>query len=247
MKKIAAVVLALVMVLLCLSGCSNNNKPTHYTDAENLEVKLYPNSKDGETFASGINAIQIIINTPNVESGAGEIAIYKSSNDELIAVYDVRLDNKEIYMNTGTDPAYAQIIIPIPEDKTFEAGESYYVTMDEKCFYVDDIKGYTEAAEKGDWEFTIANYGYDGNVAEMPITYLSGTTVSIPIKLADEAVQAILLYDNVSVVSAERRALSESGTFEIETLQAGTATISVMFLDKDGYNIDTLGFSITVK
>lgn len=246
MKKIAAAALALVMVLLCFSGCANN-KPTRYTDAENLEVKLYPNSTDGEVFASGINAIQIIINTPNVESGAGEIAIYKSSNDELIAKYDVRLDNKEIYMNTGTNPAFAQVIIPIPEDKHFESGESYYVTMDEKCFYINDIVGYTEAVAKGEWEFTIADYGYDGNIADMPIEYLTDTTVSIPIKLAEDAVQAILLYDNVSVVSADRRALSESGTFELKTLNAGTATISVMFLDKDGYAVDTLGFSITVK
>ena len=71
MKKFAAAALALVMVLLCFSGCANNKK-TFYTDKDNFEMKLYPN---GEKVASGLTAVQIIVNTPNVEAGAGEIAI----------------------------------------------------------------------------------------------------------------------------------------------------------------------------
>ena len=81
----------------------------------------------------------------------------------------------------------------------------------------------------------------------MPITYLVGSTVSVPVKLGDNAVHAVLLYDNVSVLNSDLRELSESGTFEIETLSAGTSTISIMFLDENGMYVDTLGFTITVK
>ena len=80
MKKIAAALLALVMVLLCFSGCANNQK-TRYTDKENFEMKLYPNSENGEKFAAVLNAVQVVLNTQNVEAGVGEIAIYKASND----------------------------------------------------------------------------------------------------------------------------------------------------------------------
>ena len=58
---------------------------------------------------------------------------------------------------------------------------------------------------------------------------------------------SILLFDNVSVVSAEQRALSENGTFKLATVGEGTATISVMFLDEDGMHVETLGFTVTVK
>ena len=167
MKKFVAAALALVMVLLCFSGCANNKK-TFYTDKDNFEMKLYPN---GEKVASGLTAVQIIVNTPNVEAGAGEIAIYKASDDELMVKYDMRLDGKKIYINTSSDPAYSQIIVPLPADKCFESGESYYVTMDEKFIYVDDIKGSTKKVEKGEWEFTVANYGYDGNLWEAPFPF----------------------------------------------------------------------------
>ena len=138
MKKIAAALLALVMVLLCFSGCANNQK-TRYTDKENFEMKLYPNSENGEKFAAGLNAVQVVLNTPNVEAGVGEIAIYKASNDELMVKYDMRLDNKKIFINTSKNPAYAQIIVFLPEDQCFESGETYYVTMDDDFIYVDDF------------------------------------------------------------------------------------------------------------
>ena len=243
MRKIAAVMLALIMVLLCFSGCANNKKTT-YTDKENFEMKLYPS---GGKVASGLTAVQIVLNTPNVEAGTGEIAIYKSSNDELLAKYDMRIDNKNIYINTSKDPAYAQIIVPLPTDKYFESGESYYVTMDDKFIYVDDIKDSTVGVAKGEWEFTVADYGYDGNIFEMANTYLVGDTINLPIKLGDNAAHAILLYDNVSVVGADLRELDENGTFTLKTLSEGTSVISVMFLDKDGMYIETLGFTVTVK
>lgn len=246
MKKIAAALLALVMVLLCFSGCANNQK-TRYTDKENFEMKLYPNSENGEKFAAGLNAVQVVLNTPNVEAGVGEIAIYKASNDELMVKYDMRLDNKKIFINTSKNPAYAQIIVFLPEDQCFESGETYYVTMDDDFIYVDDIKDSTKGVAKGEWEFTIADYGYDGNISEMPTTYLAGDTIEIPIKLGDNAAHAVLLFDNVSVLNANRRELNASGTFTLDTLSTGTSTVSVMFLDKDGMFIETLGFSVTVK
>mgnify|MGYP004562975085 CR=1 FL=1 len=91
------------------------------------------------------------------------------------------------------------------------------------------------------------DYGYDGNISEMPSTYLAGDTIEIPIKLGDNAAHAVLLFDNVSVLNANRRELNASGTFTLDTLSAGTSTVSVMFLDKDGMFIETLGFSVTVK
>ena len=81
----------------------------------------------------------------------------------------------------------------------------------------------------------------------MPTTYLAGDTIEIPIKLGDNATHAVLLFDNVSVLNANRRELNASGTFTLDTLSAGTSTVSVMFLDKDGMFIETLGFSVTVK
>ena len=85
------------------------------------------------------------------------------------------------------------------------------------------------------------------SISEMPITYLVGDTIEIPVAIGDEAATAVLLYDNVSVVSAEQRAKTQNGTFELEAIGEGTTTISVMFLDKDGMHIETLGFTVTVK
>ena len=95
--------------------------------------------------------------------------------------------------------------------------------------------------------FAQRNYGYDGNITEMPTVYLVGDTIEIPVAVADEAALAVLLYDNVSVVASEERAKTESGTFYLETLQAGVTTISIMFLDAEGMHIETLGFTVTVK
>lgn len=245
MKKMLAVVLGLMIVLLSVTGCARPD-PTYVT-AEDFDVEFYPMSEDGKTFAAGLTAIQIVLNTPNVEMGTGELAIYKASNDERIALYDARMDTEYIYINKGTSPAYAQLIVFLPEGQAFEAGESYYVTVDEKFFYVDDVKDFIGGIEKGDWEFTIGNYGYDGNLSEMPSTYLVGDVIEIPVAVADEAAMAILNYDNVSVVESDHRALFENGTFSLEAIQAGTTTISVMFLDEAGMHVETLGFTVTVK
>ncbi len=246
MKKITAVILALAFLLICFSGC-NQNKTTYYTDKDNFEMVLYPNSSDGKVFASGLNAVQIVMNTPNVETGNGEICIYDAADDRLMVKYDVRMDGKELYMNTSTDPAYSQVIVFLPAEECFESGKTYYVTMDEECFYIDDTKGFSGAVAKGEWQFTIADYGYDGNISEMPITYLVGDTISIPVKLGGNAVSAILMYDNVSVVNSDLRELRANGTFELETIAEGTTTVSIMFIDKDGKYIETLAFSVTIK
>ena len=81
----------------------------------------------------------------------------------------------------------------------------------------------------------------------MPSTYLVGDVIEIPVAVGDEAAQAVLLYDNVSVVSAEQRALSENGTFELNAVGEGTTTISIMFLDENGMHVETLGFTVVVK
>jgi len=246
MKKITAVILGVLLLIICFAGCAPS-KITYYTDKENFEMVLYPNSSDGKVFSAGLNAIQIVMNTPNVETGNGEICIYDAADDRLMARYDVRIDGKEVYMNTSTDPALSQVVIRLPEEEYFESGKTYYVTMGEECFYVEDIKGFSGGAKKGDWQFTIADYGYDGNISEMPITYLVGDTISIPVKLGGNAASAVVSYDNLSVVNSDLRELRENGTFELETLAAGTTTISVMFLDSDGMYIETLAFSVTVK
>ena len=246
MKKLLAVILGLMLIMLSTTGCARSTK-VYYVEPEDFEVEFYPMSTDGKTVASGLTAIQIVMNTPNAELGAGEICIFKSSTGERIARYDARMDADSVFMNSGTNPAYAQIIIFLPEGQYFEAGESYYVTMDEKFLYVDDIKGFIGEVKEGEWEFTVAEYGYDGNITEMPTTYLVGDTIESPVALAEEAELAVLTYDNVAVVSAEKRALSENGTFALDAVQAGTATISVMFLDGEGNHIETLAFSVTVK
>ncbi|MBR5310971.1 MAG: hypothetical protein IKU42_07595 [Oscillospiraceae bacterium] len=245
MKKMLAVILGLMLILLSATGCARPD-PT-YVDPEDFDVEFYPVSVEGKTFASGLTAIQIVMNTPNVELGAGEIRIFNASTGERIARYDARMDTDYIYINSGTNPAYAQLIIFLPEGQYFEAGESYYVTMDEKFIYVDDIKDFVGEVKEGEWEFTVAEFGYDGNITEMPTIYLVGDTIEIPVALADEATLAVLNYDNVAVVSAEQRALFENGTFTLEAIQAGTTAISVMFIDENGNHIETLAFTVTIK
>lgn len=245
MKKIIAIILGLMLVVLSVTGCAQSNKL--YVTEEEFEVKFYPVSEDGKTFAAGLNALQVIMNTPNVEMGVGEITVKRVSDGKEILRYDARMDTDFIYLNTGTNPAFAQVIIMLPEGETFEMGETYSVTLDEEFFYVDDIKGYIGSVSEGEWEFTIGNYGYDGNISEMPQTYLVGDVIEIPVAIADEAKMAVIMYDNVSVVSTENRAKFESGTFELNAVGEGTSTISVMFLDENGTHIETLGFTITVK
>lgn len=245
MKKIVAVILGLMLIMFSVTGCARPN-PTYVTE-EDFDVEFYPVSEDGKVFASGLTALQIVMNTPNVEMGTGEIAVTRNSDGKEIFRYDARMDTDYIFLNSGTNPAYAQLIIMLPQDECFEMGETYTVTMDEKFFYVDDIKGFVGDIHEGEWQFTIGNYGYDGNITEMPSTYLVGDTIEIPVAVADEADIAVLLYDNVSVVSAEQRARVENGTFTLDAIGEGTTTISIMFLDEDGMHIETLGFTITVK
>ena len=245
MKKMLAVILGLMLIMLSVTGCSRPDPK--YVTPEEFEVQFYPVSEDGETFASGLTALQIVMNTPNVEMGAGEIAVTRLSDGEEVFRYDARMDSDHIFLNSGTNPAYAQLIIMLPEGECFEMGESYSVTMDEKFFYVDDISGFVGDIMEGDWEFTIGSYGYDGNITDLPRTYLVGDVIEIPVAIGDEAAQAVLLYDNVSVVSAEQRALSENGTFELSAVNAGVTTVSIMFLDANGMHVETLGFTVTVK
>lgn len=251
MKKIIAVILGLMLIMLSMTGCAQPSV-THYVDSDTFEVQFYPVSTDGKTFASGLTALQIVMNTPNVEMGTGEIVLTRNSDGKEIFRYDARMDTDFIYLNSGTNPAYAQVIVMLPEGEYLEAGESYTVTMDEKFLYVDDIHkgdsdGFVGRFADCDWEFTIGNFGYDGNITEMPVTYLVGDVIEIPVAVADEAAIAVLLYDNVSVVSAEVRALTENGVFTLDAVQAGTTTISVMFLKEDGTHLETLGFTVTVK
>lgn len=245
MKKMLAVMLGLILIMLSVTGCARPDP--HYVTAEDFDIEFYPVSDEGQTFASGLTALQIVMNTPNVELGTGEIAVTRVSDGKEIFRYDARMDGDHIFLNSSTNPAYAQLIIMLPEGEVFEMGETYTVDMDEKFFYVDDVKGFVGDYLDTEWEFTIGNYGYDGNISEMPITYLVGDIIEIPVAIGDEAAQAILLYDNVSVVSAEHRALSENGVFKLDTVGEGTATISVMFLDENGMHVETLGFTVTVK
>lgn len=251
MKKIIAVILGLMLIMLSVTGCARPSV-IHHVDEDTFEVQFYPVSTDGKTFASGLTALQIVMNTPNVEMGAGEIVLTRTSDGKEIFRYDARMDTDHIYLNSNTNPAYAQVIIMLPEGECLEAGETYSVTMDEKFLYVDDIskgdsEGFVGKYTDSNWEFTIGNFGYDGNISEMPITYLVGDIIEIPVSVADEAALAVLLYDNVSVVKSELRALSENGVFTLDAIQAGTATISVMFLREDGTHLETLGFTVTVK
>ncbi len=245
MKKMLAVILGLMLIMLSVTGCSRPDP--HYVTEEDFEVQFYPVSENGETFASGLTALQVVMNTPNVEMGAGEIAVTRLSDGKEIFRYDARMDSDHIFLNSGTKPAYAQLIIMLPEGECFEMGESYSVTMDEKFFYVDDIDGFVGDIMEGDWEFTIGNYGYDGNITELPRTYLVGDTIEIPVAIADDAAIAVLLYDNVSVVSAEQRTRTQNGSFELEAIGAGNTTVSIMFVDENGMHIETLGFTVTVK
>lgn len=245
MKKMLAVILGLMLILLSATGCARPDPK--YVTPEEFDVHFYPVSDEGQTFASGLTALQIVMNTPNVELGTGEIAVTRVSDGKELFRYDARMDGDHIFLNSGVNPPYAQLIIMLPEGEAFEMGETYSVSMDEKFFYVDDIKGFVGDFQEGEWEFTIGNYGYDGNISEMPITYLVGDIIEIPVAIGDEAATAVLLYDNVSVVSAEQRAKTQNGTFELEAIGEGTTTISVMFLDKDGMHIETLGFTVTVK
>ena len=247
MKKIVAVILGLMLIMLSVTGCAKP-RTTHFVDEETISVNFYPVSKEGETFASGLTALQVVVNTPNVEMGTGEIAVTRVSDGKEIFRYDARMDTDMIYLNSGKVPnPYAQLIIMLPEGECFEMGESYTVEMDDKFFYIDDVHGFIGDYLDEEWEFTIGNYGYDGNITEMPVIYLVGDTIEIPVSIADEAVMAVLLYDNVSVVSAEQRVRVNSGTFTLDAINAGTSTISIMFIDEAGYEVETLGFTVTVK
>lgn len=246
MKKIIAVILGLMLIMLSVTGCAKP-RTTHYVDEETFEIQFYPVSTDGKVFASGLNALQVVTNTPNVEMGTGEVAVIRNSDGKEILRYDARMDTDMIFMNSGINPAFAQLIIMLPEGECFEMGESYTVEMDDKFFYIDDVHGFVGDYLEGEWEFTIGNYGYDGNISEMPSTYLVGDTIEIPVAIADDAVMAVLLYDNVSVVSAEQRVRVKNGTFTLDAIQAGTTTVSIMFVDENGMELETLGFTLTIK
>ncbi len=243
MKKLIAVILCMVLVILSVSGCARNTT-VHYVDETTLETVYYP--ANGSTVTSGVTAVQIVLNTPNVEIGTGELAIFKADGTELVR-YDARMDNDKIFLNSSKNPAMAQLTLFLPEEEYFEAGESYYVTMDEKFFYIDDVKGYIGEVKPGEWQFTVAEYGYDGNIKELPTTYLVGDKIEIPVALSGEAAYAVLSYDNVTVLKSDLRLLTENGTFSIDAVQAGTSVISVVLLKEDGTHLETLGFTVTVK
>ena len=97
MKKLLAVILGLI-IMLSVTGCARPDP--HYVTEEDFEVEFYPISNEGQTFASGLTALQIVMNTPNVELGTGEIAVTRVSDGKEIFRYDARMDGDQIFLNT---------------------------------------------------------------------------------------------------------------------------------------------------
>jgi len=244
MKRAVAAVLAVMTLLTLLSGCAQTK---HYIKPEEFQIYYYPQSKDDTTqFAAGTNSLQIIMNTPTVEAGTGKISIYKMSDDSLFAQYDIRTD-KNIYVKTDNTAVSSTIVVLLTDNKVFEPGESYYVTIDEKTFYVNDLGGFSGAVNKGDWVIHIANFGIDGNINDLPDTYLVGDTIELPILVNDPAAQAVLTIADETYFGAETRSLSSTGKFEVTAKKAGTSQVSIMYLDKDGKWLDSTLFTFTVK
>ena len=66
MKKLLAVILGLILIMLSVTGCARPDP--HYVTEEDFEVEFYPVSDEGQTFASGLTALQIVMNTPNARA-----------------------------------------------------------------------------------------------------------------------------------------------------------------------------------
>ena len=244
MKKALSILFAAVFLLTAMSGCA---RAQNYIEPEEFEIYYYPKSTDENVkFAAGTNSMQIIMNTPTAEAGVGNISIYKLSDDSLVAQYDVRI-NDNIYLKTDKTAQTSTIVILLDDRLMFEAGESYYVTVDEKTFYVDDLSGYSGAVEKGDWVIHVADYGLGCNIHDIPSTYLVGDTIEIPVEVAGEAAQAVLTIYNENLFGAEYRSVSESGTLKLEAKAEGSGQVGVMYLDKDGKWLDSTLFTFTVK
>ncbi len=244
MKKRLALAMALVLMLALFSGCTQTK---HYIQPEDFEIYFYPKSADDSVkFAAGTNSLQIIMNTPTAEGGAGKISIYRLSDDSLFAQYDVRTD-KNIYLQTNTAAASSTIVVLLTDNLVFEPGESYYVTMDEQTFYVDDLKDFAGEVKKGDWVFHMADFGIDGNINDLPDTYLVGDTIEIPVLVAAPAAQAVLTIYDETMFGAETRSIQEPGKLSVSAKKAGTGQIGVMYLDADGKWLDSTLFTFTVK
>lgn len=244
-KKALLLVLAALLMLTLLVGCTQTK---HYIKPEEFEIFYYPKSTDDSVkFAAGANSLQIIMNTPTAEGGAGNIEIHRLSDDSIFASYDIRTaDNIYLKRNTGTNPNSTMVII-LEDNLVFEAGESYYVTVGGETVYVDDLKGYAPAVEKGDWVFHIAQYGIDCNINDLPSTYLVGDVIEIPVKVEGEAAQAVLTIYDETIFGASYRSISETGVLKVDAKKEGAGMVAVMYLDKDGKWLDSTLFSFEVK
>lgn len=242
-KKLIVTVVSAVLIAMLGSGCAAMTKKS-YTSPEDFEAFYHPKSGDASVkFAAGSNSIQIVTNSPTTEPVLGHITIY-NEDDTVFQDYDIRT-TEDIYYQNDTQNLRSYLICLT--SRSFEAGHSYYVTMGGEVLYVDDIKGYVGEVKKGDWVFHIANYGIEGNISDIPVTYLVGDKISIPVMIADECANAFLVIDDETVAKTETRRLDGSGSFEIDTLKAGAFQATVEFLDQDGKYLDGISVNFTVK
>ena len=242
-KKLLFTLVSVVLIAVLGSGCAAMAKKT-YTTPEEFEVFFHPKSEDASTtVAAGSNSIQIITNSPTTETVLGHITIY-NEDDTVFQDYDIRT-TEDVYYKNDTDNVRSYLICLTSQ--SFEAGHSYYVTMGGEVLYVDDIKGYVGEIKKGDWVFHVANYGIEGNISDIPIAYLVGDKISIPVTIADECANAFLVISDETVAGAEIRRLDGNGSFEIEALKAGTFQATIEFLDQEGQYLDAISMSFTVK
>lgn len=242
-KKLFFTLISAILIVALGSGCSAMSKK-QYVTPEDFEVYYYPKSEDDSMkFAAGSNSIQIITNSPTTETVLGNVTIY-NEDDTVFQDYDIRTTEDVYYQNDTTNLRSYLICLT---SQSFQAGHSYYVTMGDEVLYVDDIQGYVGEIKKGDWVFHIANYGIEGNINDIPSTYLVGDKISIPVMIADECDNAFLVISDETVASAEIRRLDADGNFEMEALKAGTFQATVEFLDRDGTYLDGINISFTVK
>jgi len=242
-KKLFFTLISAILIVVLSSGCAAMAKK-QYVTPEEFEVYFYPKSEnESMKFAAGSNSIQIITNSPTTETVLGNITIY-NEDGTVFQDYDIRT-TEDVYFQNDTDNLCSYLICLTSE--SFQAGRSYYVTMGDEVLYVDDIQGYVPEVKKGDWVFHIANYGIEGNINDILTTYLAGDTISIPVAIADECVDAFLVISDETVASAEVRRLDADGSFELEALKAGTFQATITFLDQAGEYLDGISMNFTVK
>lgn len=246
-QQITAFFLILSMALS--ASFSADTKVYIRTDGDFGTMSYAPDN--GATSPYGAENVYIVTQASELERGAGTATLRRAEDDRIVGQWSPSDESVEIgpvsqslvQDNTFTGGSIVCLHLGM-ENRLMEPG-AYYVTMDEGFVLAGDTP--ISAIDKGDWMFTIIDYGFaDERYSSGDSTYSSvGDTLEVDYVLGGDAAMLVIqpVTDNATVSETFS---TQSGTCIITYTAPGEANVDFYFLDKHGEVLQGVVESVTV-